>query len=160
LEWQLIVTLVVSPLLGVAGGLLKDLLQGRRERGTKEIERDTALGSKQIEHDATLEAKRLDDASAIRRELREQVAELSREIKQVREEHEQSRVHITDLQIALRRFVSRVEECVTVINQLLEAEAHLDEGHVRRARAILKLIENDRAMRRQILEEVRPDVVG
>lgn len=140
---------LASLILGFAGSVLKDVLIGRRE-----------VKAREIEHDTTIEGKKLDEAGEIRRELREQVAKLNGDVEKLNEEvdklYGQRRdleLRTTDLEVAIVRYASRIEEFITVINFLLEAEEHLDAGHVRRARAFLKLAETDKRM----LEQMRLD---
>jgi 16S rRNA G527 N7-methylase RsmG len=93
--------------------------------------------------------KKIDDAARIREELWKEVGHL----REVNKELEDLRVRSTDLEIAVKRAVARVEECAEVITSLLEAEDHLDKGNVKKARTILHLIERDRMMREQMDED-------
>ena len=152
LDWQNIATLAASPLLGLAGALLKDVVSGWREK----------IKQEQV-HDTTLEVKKLDEAGEIRKELREQVARLTADVASLNQqiqnlygERRDLEMRTTDLEIAILRYASRIEEFITVINFLLEAEEHLDAGHVRRARAFLRLAESDK----QMLEQMRLDESG
>lgn len=105
-----------------------------------------------------LKFKRIDEATQIRGELRAEIENLKKEtqgIRAFRIKYEDSRALVADFDIACSRCVSRLEECVEVINCLLEAEDSLDKGYVRKARTILRLIENDKGMRAQMNLDAR-----
>lgn len=97
-----------------------------------------------------LKFKRIDDAAQIRKELREEIGHLRAAADEFSEKYQREREISTDLDIALSRAVSRVEECAEIIDRLLQAEEFLDAGDVRKARIILKLVEMDREMRKQM----------
>lgn len=100
-----------------------------------------------------LRFKRIDEATRIRGELRAEIENLKKETQNIRAfrvKYENSRALVVDFDIACSRCVSRLEECVEVINCLLEAEDNLDKGYVRKARTILRLIDNDKHMRAQM----------
>jgi 16S rRNA G527 N7-methylase RsmG len=92
----------------------------------------------------------LSDSAKIRQELREDLNSLRQTLKEVEAElHDAKRKEI-DMDIALSRAVSRLDECAEIIGLLLQAEEKLDQGDVRKARMILALIEQDKKMRREL----------
>lgn len=94
--------------------------------------------------------KKIDDAAKIRAELWEELKSLRSTLKEVEDQlHEAKRKEI-DMDIACSRCVARLDECAEVIGLILEAEEKLDQGDVRRAKALLSLIERDRQMRREL----------
>lgn len=94
--------------------------------------------------------RRLDDAAQIRKELRDEIGKIKEQAAEWWEMYQAARERITDLDIACARCFARLEECAEVIARLLEAEELLDAGNVKKARAVLRLVETDRGMREQM----------
>lgn len=90
--------------------------------------------------------KKIDEADSIRKELREELSKL----REYFQDLQKLRVKYADLDIALTRALSRLEECVDFIRRLLDADQCLAEHDVKQARVLLHLVERDKKMREQL----------
>lgn len=121
-EWTFGPLLILAgTAIGVAGSLLLGVLKNRTDKTAKFW--DGLM--KEVER------------------LGKIVPELEKEVSQLNDKLLEKNVRINDLVIALNRVISRLKECVEVVNLLLRAKKRLEQGDVKKAEVLLVLIERD-----------------
>ena len=136
MDWLELVKWFAVLLVGSGGGILTTLATQRSNRRTQEIESSTQV-----------ETKKLDELGTVRKELWGRIDKLEAKLAELDKQKDEWKDRTENLEVALIRYASRMEECAELFTDLLNAEpTQLDGRLVRRAETLQKLIANDHNM--------------